>query len=339
MSSRIYGFFWFSVGVYIIVNVVADALIGLFVSRVFVASLLQSMVSGLAFLVMFVFIAHHYLPTSPQGFWWRFVLMALVVFLFYAALTLAFGEPLLSAMGFEVTTAPASSPLSPSEYASLSFFTYGISSITNGLIAVSAAYLLQKYMVRGVFYVFRRLTNYQSYFEADSKEGKSRLFVIVLWLLLLPFPVQNVLSPAPAGVTVLGTGLYLLSTLALFLMWGLGLAAFVGITKNRVFKLYGAVRDALFWFLAIQWGSVLVYSSFAPPLFLGSFEKLGLLAVRVVFAFTPPALMTAYLYKRVLEKRAQTRIVEYLKKTEKLEMARIGVDAEVCSPSCERTDL
>jgi hypothetical protein len=38
--------------------------------------------------------------------------------------------------------------------------------------------------------------------------------------------------------------------------------------------------------------------------------------------------MTAYLYKRVLEKRSETRIVEYLKQKEKIETARIDVKAE-----------
>jgi hypothetical protein len=112
----------------------------------------------------------------------------------------------------------------------------------------------------------------------------------------------------------------------------------VGVTKNRVFKLYGAVRDTLFWFLAIQWLSVLVYSSLAPPLLLSSVMKLLLLIVRVVFAFTPPALMTAYLYKRVLEKRAQAGIVEYLEEKEKLEVAKIGVDAEICTLAAKTDD-
>jgi hypothetical protein len=286
------------------------------------------MVSGLSFLLTFVLVTRHYVSTAPHGFWLKFILMALISFLFYASLTLVFGEPLLRAMGFEVTSVPQGSALSPSEYASLSFFTYGISSITNGLISVAVAYFLQKYMVRGVFYVFKRLTMYRNFFEADSKEGKSPIFVMVLWLLLLPFPIQNVLSPTPAGVNALGTGLYLLSALALFLMWGLGLAALVGITRSRVFRLYGAVRETLFWFLAIQWLSVLVYSSLAPPLLVSSVEKLVLLMVRVVFAFAPPALMTAFLYKRVLEKRAETRIVDYLKQKEKIETARIDVKAE-----------
>ncbi len=297
-------------------------------SDVFIASLLQSIVSGLSFFLTFVLITRHYVSTAPSGFWFRFILMALFLFLFYASLTLMYGEPLLRAMGFEVTPAPQGSPLSASDYATLSFFTYGISSITNGLIAVAGAYILQKYMVRGIFYVFRRLTKYRNFFEADSKEGKSSIFEMVLWLLLLPFPIQNVLSPTPAGVSVLGTSLYLLSALALFAMWGLGVAALVGVTKNRVFSLYGTVRGTLFWFLAIQWLSVLVYSSLAPPLLLSSFEKLGLLVVRVVFAFAPPALITAYLYKRVLEKRSEATIVDYLKQTEKLETARIDVKAE-----------
>jgi hypothetical protein len=297
-------------------------------SNAFVISLLQSMVSGLSFLLTFVFISRHYISTAPPRFWLKFVLIALFSFLFYASLSLVFGESLLRAMGFELSPVPEGSPLSPSEYGTLSFLTYGISSVTNGLLSVAVAYFLQKYLVWGVFYVYKRLTKYRNFFEADSQEDKSPIYMIVLWLLLLPFPIQNVLSPNPVGVSVLGTGSYLLSTLSLFLMWGLGLAAVVGITKNRVFRLHGTIRETLLWFLIIQWFSVLVYSSLAPPLLVSSIEKLVLLTVRVVFAFAPPALMTAYLYKRVLEKRAETRIVEYLKQKEKIETARIDVKAE-----------
>jgi hypothetical protein len=328
LDLRFYRFFFLSVALLVFVNAISDLVTNLASSSALVISLAQSIVSGLSFLLTFVLVTRHYVSTAPHGFWLKFILLALVSFLFYALLTLMFGEPLLRAMGFEVTPVPQGSPLSPSEYARLSFFTYGISSITNGLISVAVAYILQKYMVWGVFYAFKRLTKYRNFFEADSKEGKLPIYVMVLWLLLLPFPIQNVLTPTPAGVSVLGTGLYLLSTLALFLMWGLGLAALVGITKNKIFRLHSAVRETLFWFLAIQWLSVLVYSSLAPPFLLSSVEKLGLLIVRTVFAFTSPALITAYLYKRVLEKRAETRIVDYLKQKEGMETARIDVRAE-----------
>ena len=144
---------------------------------------------------------------------------------------------------------------------------------------------------------------------------------------MLPFPIQNVLSPTPAGVSALGTTMYLLATLALFALLGLGLAALVGVTTNKVFRLHSAFRDALLWFIAIQWLSSLVYSFFNPPLLANSLVATILLLVRVLFAFGPPALITAYLYKGVLEKRAETRIIDYLRQKEKLEMAQIEVNA------------
>jgi hypothetical protein len=288
----------------------------------------MSLISGLSFLFTFVIITWHYIPNVSARFWAKFLLLALVLFSFYASLSLTFGEPLLRAMDFELTTVPVESTLSPSEYATLSFFTYGFSSITNGLISVAVAYLLQKYIVRGIFLVFKRLQpKDMDYIEADTK-GESSIFTVLLWLLLLPFPIQNVLSPNPVGVSALGTSLYLVSTLALFAMWGLGLAQLVSISKNKIFRLHVTVRDTLFWFLAIQWLSVIVYSALAPPLFVSATEKFVLLIIRVLFAFTPPALMTAYLYKQVIEQRSKINIINYLKRKEKLETAKITVKAE-----------
>jgi hypothetical protein len=111
-------------------------------------------------------------------------------------------------------------------------------------------------------------------------------------------------------------------------MWGLGLARLVGVTKTGIVRLYGFARDSLFWLVAIQWLSSLVYSSLAPPLFVSSVIKYGLLLVRVLFAFMPPALVTAYLYKHVLEKRSELQIAEYLEQKEHIEPAKITVGAE-----------
>jgi hypothetical protein len=322
-----YDFFFLLIGVFVAINAAASLFLGLFVASQFLGSLMTSLVSGLSFLFTFVAITWHYIPKVAARFWANFLLLALALFAFYATLSLVFGEPLLRAMGFELTPVPAGSTLSPSEYATLSFFTYGFSSMTNGLVSLAIAYILQKYMVRGIFYVFRRATEYRNFFEAGVKVETS-VFVIVLWLLLLPFPIQNILSPNTVGVSALGTGLYLLSALALFAMWGLKSALLVGVTQNKIFRLYSVVKSTLFWFLAIQWLSVFVYSSLAPPLFLSSAVKFSLLVVRVLFAFTPPALVTAYLYKHVLESRSKVQITEYLRQTEKLETARIDVEAE-----------
>lgn len=303
-------------------------LLSLFISSEFLMTLSTSLISGVSFLFAFVTVTWHYIPDVSARFWAKFLLLALGLFSFYASLSLLFGESLLHTLGFELTPVPAGSTLSLSEYATLSFFTYGFSSMTSGLLSVAVAYFLQKYIVRGLFFVFKHLQPQENNFiEDDLKEGSS-VFVVMLWLLLLPFPIQNVLSPSPVGVSALGTSLYLVSTLALFAMWGLGLAGIVGISKNRIFRLYVTAREALFWFLAIQWLSVIVYSALAPPLFVSATEKFVLLIVRVLFAFTPPALMTAYLFKRVLEQRSKTNIINYLKEKEKLETARIIVRVE-----------
>jgi hypothetical protein len=323
-----YWFFPLIITLFIGVNVSSALLLSLFISSEFLVTLMTSLISGVSFLFVFVTVTWHYFPNVSARFWAKFLLLALVLFSFYASLSLAFGEPLIRAMGFELTPVPVGSTISSSEYATLSFFTYGSSSITNGLVSVAFAYFLQKYVVRGIFIVFKHLQPQEKIFLEAGMEEESSLRVVMLWLLLLPFPIQNILSPSPVGVSALGTSLYLVSTLALFAMWGLGLAAFVGVSKNRIFRLYVTARETLLWFLAIQWLSVIVYSALAPPLFVGAAEKFVLLIVRVLFAFTPPALMTAYLYKRILEPSSKSRIIDYLKKKEKLEMARIIVKVE-----------
>ncbi len=328
MALRKYLFLLILIALFVGFNLFSSVLMRALLSSEFLIALMTSLISGLSFLFTFVTVTWHYVPDVSARFWAKFLLLALTLFTFYAFLSLAFGEPLLRAMGFEVTAVPVGSTLSPSEYATLSFFTYGFSSMTNGLVSVSVAYFLQKYMVRGIFVVFKSLQPKDSNFIETRLKKESSVFEVLVWLLLLPFPIQNVLTPNPVGVSALGTSLYLFSTLALFAMWGLGLAGLVGVYANRIFRLYGAVRGTLFWFLAIQWLSVIVYSAVAPPLFVSSTEKFLLLIVRVLFAFTPPALMTAYLYKRVLERRSQGNIVAYLIENENLETAKITVLAE-----------
>lgn len=325
---KFYRFFFLAVILYFLVNIASTLILTSLVSSTYAVQLMQSVISNLGFLLAFDFVVRHYVPTAPPGFRFNFIIMALLSFLFYALLTLIFGESLLRVMGFRLSPVPAGSNLAPDEYATLSFFTYGFSSLTNGLLSLSVAYYLQKYMVRGIFYVFKRFTHYANFIEVDRKGGKSSFLITVLWLLLLPFPIQQVLTPNPAGVSVLGTGLYLLSALALFLMWGLGLAGLIGVAKKNIFRLYGTVQSSLFWFLLIQWFSALVYTSVSPPIVPDWFGASSLLLLRVVFVFGPPALISAYVYKRVLEKRAEVEIIEYLKRKESLEMSKITVTAE-----------
>lgn len=317
-----------AIALYVLANVIAGISLNFLMENAFIGSILQTIVSGLSFILLFLFVTRHYVPICPSNFWLKFFLLTLLFFLFYAVLALMFGQPLLHAMGFELVNVPPGVPFTSDQFEVLSFFTYGISSITNGLSSLAVAHLLQKYMVRGIFYVFKRTTKYRNFFEAGSGMGRSSILVTALWLLFLPFPIQNVLSPSPVGVNVLGTSLYLLSVLALFAMWGLGLANVVGITEKQAFRLYNSVRDTLFWFLVIQWLSVVVYSSVTPALVTSVFTTYGLLIARVLFAFAPPAVITAYVYKRVLEKQSAKRIFEYLKEKETLASATILVKAE-----------
>jgi hypothetical protein len=233
VALRRYWFFFLLAALFVVVNVFSSLFLGMFVSSEFLVTLMASLISGLSFLFTFVAVTWHYIPNVSARFWAKFLLLALVLFSFYAFLSLVFGEPLLRSMGFEVTPVPAGSTLSPSEYARLSFFSYGFSSMTNGLVSVAVAYFLQKYIVRGIFFVYKQLQPRDAGFIETDLKSESSLFVALLWLLLLPFPIQNVLSPNPVGVSALGTSLYLVSTLALFAMWGLGLANLVSISRTR----------------------------------------------------------------------------------------------------------
>jgi hypothetical protein len=51
------------------------------------------------------------------------------------------------------------------------------------------------------------------------------------------------------------------------------------------------------------------------------------LAVRSIFTFGPPALITAYFFRNILENRTQKNLTEYLKQKEKIEAAKISVTA------------
>jgi hypothetical protein len=208
------------------------------------------------------------------------------------------------------------------------FLNYALSSSTNGLVSLSVAYFLQKYMVRGLFYGFKRVTKYENFFEADTNKGKSPILVYVLWLILLPFPFQQILSPFTSGISVLGAVYYLLSVLALFALWGLSLASLVGVTKNKIFRIHSAFREALIWLMAIQWLSLVFYSSIIPSFLSSTLVTPVPLLGRIMFVFGPPALIIAYLYKRVLEKRSQWAIVEYLREKERLETVTIEVETE-----------
>jgi hypothetical protein len=309
--------------------IVSSILLELLVTTAFTSQLAQTLFSGVAFLFLFIVIARHYLSPVPRGFWIKFAVLALAIACVYFALIMIVGEPLIALMNLETTAIPPNSLLTVSEYRLLSLYTYGISSITNGLTSLALVYLIQKYLIRYLFRGFKLLTKYQNFFDSKAPKPKSTIWTYALWLILLPFPIQQALSPSTiGGVNIVNTGLILPSVLALFVSWGLSATSLVGITKNKVFRLYDTINGALLGLLAIQWASFLVYSTAKTLLLQDAIAGMGILLVRSVFIFGPQALIIAYLYKKVLENRTQTTIVEYLKQKENLTQAEIEVQAK-----------
>jgi hypothetical protein len=291
----------------------------------FTGLFLESLFSGITFLFLFIAIANRYLSPVNKSFWLKFIIIGLGFFALYVILAVAFGESLISWMGLEISALPENSLLTESEFRTLSLYTYGISSITNALTALSVVYFLQKYLIHYLYHGFKLLTKYRNYFEKNASSRKPSFLICVLWLILLPFPIQQTLSPNTVGISIVGTVFYLPAALVLFVLWGLKLTALVGVTKTKIFRLYDTFNGSLIGFLVFQWLSVLVYSLLDIVVFQEVLLRLSYLLLRSIFAFGPQAIITAYLFKRVLESRAQTNVTEYLKRKDKLSDAEINV--------------
>jgi len=295
----------------------------------FTIILMESIISGVSFLFLFIAIARHYISPTPSKFWIKFVILALSLFLVYALLAFMIGDPLISIMQLEISPVSAGSGITESEFRVLSLYTYGVSSITNGLTALAIVYWLQKYLVHYLYHGYNLITKYRNFFEVEAQSGKTSILTYAFWLILLPFPIQQALSPNTIGISVVGTAFYLPAALALFVLWGLKLSGIIGITENKIFRLYNAVFGALLGFVVFQWLSVLIYSLASIDVLQEVIVRIAFLAIRSVFIFGPQALITAYFFKTILESRTQKNIIEYLKQKDKIKNAEIKVNAKL----------
>jgi len=188
----------------------------------------------------------------------------------------------------------------------------------NGLIYVTIAYLLQKFMVRLVYHAYKLMTRCPNFFfQANGKKKKLSVVTYALWLILLPFPLQQTLS---IGATeALFLTIYILpATLAVFALYGLGASALVGTTEDKVFRLSDMLYQSLFWLMVGEWISFIVYAFFTGADFVRAISTMIMLFARSLFLFGPSAIITAYFYTRFLESRAEARIVAYLSEKERL---------------------
>jgi hypothetical protein len=320
--------------IFILTNIFLFGIAASSVFTLFQSFVLGILLLGLDFIMVFIVVARYLVRSMTREFWLKWSVLILSIYSAYTILAIAVGVPLLSIMGLGIGTFPSNSPLTIPEFKILSLYTYGISSIASGLIALSLAYFLQKYLVRQLYRVYRMTTNYYNFIETNAPARKSRTLNYALWLALLPFPIQQILSPS-AGVTIVGAAYYLPAALAVFVLWGLAGSHLVGIKEGRIFKLYNAVHSGLFWFVIIQWFSIVVYSFSTTANittnavnFSESVTRFGILLARSLYAFGPSAIITAYFYKNALEDRANTNVLDHLRKREKLDRKELKIIAE-----------
>ncbi len=296
--------------------------------------LLEIMVIGLDFITLFIVTARRILKPTPDRFWRRFSALILIIFSIYTALTLTIGAPLAAATGFGTIIIPLDTPFTPSEFRILSLYTYGLSSIISALVTLTIAYLLQKYLIHQIFRVYRFLSNYDNFIETNAIKKKSNTGIYILWLALLPLPIQQSLAPN-AGVTLVSTVFYLPAVIAALVLWGLSKTYIVGIKNDRIFRIHDVVRSTLFWFVLIQWVTIVVFafsSTFnvipdALKLAYG-FGKLGILLGTTIFYFAPSAITAAYFYKNALENRAEKNITDYIEQNEKIPRKELKLIAQ-----------
>jgi hypothetical protein len=317
----------------VIANVIALSFVVLSASKLYQPILLEIMIIGLDFIVIFILSARYVLKTIPDSFWTRFSAIVLVIFSIYTALTLAVGAPLGMMLGFGAISVPPNSSFTQTEVRILTLYTYGLSSLISGLVTLSIAYLLQKHLIHQLFRAYKFL-KYDSFIESNAIIRNSSTITYILWLMLLPFPIQQSLSPG-GGFTFVSTIYYLPTVVAAFVVWGLSKTYVAGIKKDRIFRIYDVVRSALFWFILIQWVSIIVYSFSSSGDFVtnalklaNGFRKLGILLGTSLFYFAPSAITTAYFYKHALEERASKNIIAHLTSDEKLIRKELQITAE-----------
>ena len=303
--------------VFVIVNILIFVIAEIIVQTFFERLLLELCTFGLSVIAFFFIAAKSLIPSAPSRLWVKFTGIVLALFFLYTALSVTAGEPLLSFMGILLPSLPPGL-ISTYELNRLVSLSIGFSLIYNGLIFLTIAYLLQKFMVRLIYHAYKLMTNCPNFFfQANKKTKKSSVVMYTLWLILLPFPLQQTLS---IGATeVLFLTLYSIpAILATSALWGLGTSALVGTTEDKVFRLSDMLYQSLFWLVVGEWVSSLVYAFFASADFVLAVSTMIMLFTRSLFLFGPSAIITAYFYVRFLESRAEARIVVYLSEKERL---------------------
>jgi len=166
------------------------------------------------------------------------------------------------------------------------------------------------------------------FFQANVKKKKLSVVTYTLWLILLPFPLQQKLSIGATEVLVLVAAFSLPAILIIFALWGLGASALTGTTEDKVLRLSDMLYQSLFLLMVGEWISVIVNVVLTSTDFVHATSTMIMLFTRSVFLFGPSAIITAYFYIRFLESRAETRIVAYLSKKERLLQKMLTISAD-----------
>jgi len=136
------------------------------------------------------------------------------------------------------------------------------------------------------------------------------------------------LSIGATEVLVLVTAFSLPAILITFALWGLGASALIGTTEDKVLRLFDMFYQSLFFLMVGEWISVIVYVFLTSTGFVHAISIMIMLFTRSLFLFGPSAIITAYFYIRFLEGRAETSIVAYLSKKEKLLQKVLTISAD-----------
>lgn len=156
------------------------------------------------------------------------------------------------------------------------------------------------------------------FFQANGKRKKSSIATYALWLILLPFPLQQTLSIGSTDVLVGVTAYTLPAILVIFALWGLAASALIGTTEDNVFRLPDMLHSSLFRLMVVEWILFIVSVFFASAGFVHAISTIIMLFTRSLFLFGPAAIITAYFYIGFLESRAEAIIVAYLSRKEGL---------------------
>jgi len=321
-------FIVFLLAAFVIANILIFVIVDVIAQTLFESMLLNLVAICFSAIAFFFIIARRLIPSEPSRLWAKFACIVLALIFFYTALSLTMGESLLSIMGILPSSPPPDFPLSAYELNRLALLSIGFSYTTNGLIYLTIAYLLQKFVVRLVYHAYRLMTRCPNFFfQANREEKKLSVVTFALWLILLPFPLQQTLSIG-ASEALLSTAFILPTALVVFALYGLGASALVGTTEDKVFRLSDMLYQSLFYLIVGEWISFIVYGFFANADFVQALSTMVMLFARSLLLFGPCAIITAYFYTRFLESRAKAKIVEYLSEKERLAEKVLTITAD-----------